>query len=85
MELMCIDFLSLERSKAGYENILVITDHFTRYAQVFPTRNQTASTTAKVLFKNFVVHYGFPGRIHNDQGRNFEIFLIKELCKLAGV
>ena len=85
MELVCFDFLSLERSKGGYENILVITDHFTRYAQAFPTRNQLATTTAKVLFENFVVHYGFPARILSDQGRNYESSVIKELCKLAGV
>ena len=85
MELVCIDFLSLERSKGGFENILVITDHFTRYAQVFPTRNQLAKTTAKVLFENFIVHYGFHARLHSDQGRNFENGVIKDLSALAGV
>ena len=66
MELVCIDFLSLERSKGGHENILVITNHFTRYAQAFPTRNQLAKTTAKVLFEQFIVHYGFPARLHSE-------------------
>ena len=64
---------------------MVITDHFTRYAQEFPTRNQTARTTAEVLFNNFIVHYGFPLRIHSDQGANFESQLIKQLCSIAGI
>lgn len=64
---------------------MVITDHFTRYAQAFPTTNQTAKTTAKVFFEKFIVHYGFPSRIHSDQGANFESTLISELCQLAGV
>ena len=85
MEMMCVDYLSLERSKGGVENILVITDHFSRYAQAIPTRNQTAKTTARVLFDRFIVHYGFPAHIHSDQGQNFESNLIKELCQIARV
>ncbi|MCG7875356.1 MAG: RNase H-like domain-containing protein, partial [Candidatus Thiodiazotropha endolucinida] len=85
MELVCIDYLCLERSKGGYENILVITDHFTRYAQAIPTRNQTAHTTARVLFENFFLHYGFPSKLHSDMGANFESKVIRKLCEIAGI
>ena len=85
MDLVCMDFLSLEMSAGGYEHILVITDHFTRYAQAIPTKNQSAKTTARVLFDNFICHYGFPARLHSDQGRNFESEVIKELCSIASI
>ena len=38
-----------------------------------------------MLFDNFIVHYGFPARIHSDQGQCFESKLLKELCQIAGV
>ena len=85
MEVVCIDYLSLERSKGGFENILVLTDHYTRYAQAIPPRNQTAQTTAKALYQNFFVHCGFPARIHSDQGANFKSKLIQSLCSLTGM
>ena len=63
----------------------MVTDHFTKYSQAYPTRDQKATTVAKVLFNNFITHYGFPVRIHSDQGRNFEGQIIRELCKLCGI
>lgn len=82
LELVCMDFLSLETSKGGFSNILVITDHFSKYALAIPTKNQTAKTTADVLYNNFMIHYGIPTRLHSDQGPNFESQLVKELCKI---
>lgn len=85
MDLVCIDFLSMEPDSKGVSNVLVITDHFTRYAQAFPTQNQKALTVAKVLVEKYFVHYGLPSRIHSDQGRDFESRLIKELLKILGI
>ena len=68
MELLCIDYLLVEPS-AGYEHLLVITDHFTKFAKVVPTKNETASTTAKALYDQFITHCGCPQKIHSDQGR----------------
>lgn len=41
-----LTFITLEKSKGGFENILVITDYFTKYAMAVPTKNQLAKTTA---------------------------------------
>ena len=85
LELIHLDYLKIEPSKGNIENVLVITDHFTRYAQAFPSNSQTALATAKLLWNNFILHYGFSSKIIIDQGRNFESELIEHLCQLAGV
>ncbi|XP_054862316.1 uncharacterized protein LOC129347852 [Amphiprion ocellaris] len=85
LDLVCIDFLSLEPDSQGYANILVVTDHFTRYAQAFPAKDQKATTVAKILCERYFVHYGLPARIHSDQGRDFESKLIQDLLKMLGI
>lgn len=85
LDLVCIDFLSLEPDSQGHANILVVTDHFTRYAQAFPAKDQKATTVAKILCERYFVHYGLPARIHSDQGRDFESSLIQDLLKMLGI
>lgn len=85
LELVCMDFLSLEPDRSNTKDILVITDYFTKYAVAIPTPNQKAKTVAKSLWENFIVHYGVPERLHSDQGPDFESKTIKELCEIAGI
>ena len=85
LELVHLDYLTLEPSKGNIENVLVITDHFTRYALAYASKTQTAQATARILWDNFICHYGFPEQFISDQGRNFESDLIQKLCKIAGV
>uniref|UniRef100_A0A8C2FH10 Gypsy retrotransposon integrase-like protein 1 n=1 Tax=Cyprinus carpio TaxID=7962 RepID=A0A8C2FH10_CYPCA len=85
LELVCIDFWSAEDSSGKSVDVLVVTDHFTKMANAFPCRNQSASQVARQLWDKFFCVYGFPLRIHSDQGANFESRLIKELLQIAGV
>ncbi|XP_044073506.1 uncharacterized protein LOC122885865 [Siniperca chuatsi] len=85
LDLVCMDFLSIEPDSSNTENVLVITDHYTRYAQAFSTKDQKAVTVAKVLLEKYFVHYGLPRRMHSDQGRDFESRLIHELLSSLGV
>ena len=85
LDLVCIDFLSLEPAKGNIGNVLIITDHYTKFAKAVPTRNQTAKTTAEALFNEFITNFGIPTRLHSDQGANFESQIITELCNLMGM
>ena len=85
MELVAMDFLKLDRGKGGFEDVLVVTDAFTKFAQAIPCKNQTAVLVARTLQKHWITHYGAPLRLHSDQGRNFESKLVHELCKLYGI
>ena len=85
LESVHLDYLKIEPSKGNVENILIVTNHLTRYAQAFPSKSQTALATVKLLWNNFILHYGFLAKIITDQGQNFESKLIENLCQVTGV
>lgn len=80
-----MDFLSLDPDTSNTKDILVLTDHFTKFATAIPTPNQKARTVAKSLWDNFIVYYGIPERLDSDQGPDFKSKLIRELCDVAGI
>ena len=68
----------------GPVNVLVITDHFTRFAQAYITPTQSAPAAAGAVYTHCNL-FGVPARIITDQGANFTSSLMQELCRLMGV
>ena len=85
-----MDFTSIktdmELNKApGVKNVLVITDHFIRYAMAFITNDQTAKTVARALYKWFITIFGVLAKLLSDREANFTSRLVKELCSMFGI
>ncbi|KAL2097674.1 hypothetical protein ACEWY4_006881 [Coilia grayii] len=83
-ETVAVDFTVLEPT-SGVENVLVITDVFSKYSIAVPTRDQRAQTVAQVLISEWFYRFGIPSRLHSDQGRCFEGILIQQLCSMYGI
>ena len=85
MDLMCIDFTKVDPSKDGKENILVLTDAFTKFSQTFVTPNQKEITVAKILVDKWIYTNGIPACIHSDKGRSFDNEIMSHLYAMYGV
>ena len=85
MDLLCIDFIKVDPSKDGKENVLVMTDAFSKFSMAVVMPNQQAKTVAKALVDKWFYVYGIPTRIHSDQGKSFDNKIIEQLYKIYGV
>lgn len=65
--------------------ILVLTDHFTKWVEIFAIPDQTAATTASVILNEVIARYGAPLSIHSDRGSNYESQIFHELCQLMEI
>ena len=85
MEPVGLDFLHLDTCIGRFQYLLLVTDHFTRYFQVYPTRNKEAKTSAEKLFNDYILRFGMPDKIIHDQGREFENKSFQQLSKSCNI
>ena len=86
MEGIHIDIVApLPRSRRGNRHILTVQCSFTKRAKVFAMSNQRATTSAKVLVRNWICRFGVPDSIHSDQGRNFESKTFSRIYQLLSI
>ena len=84
-EWVSVDFLHLDRAKGGFEYALIVTDHFTRFTQIYGTKKKSALAAAEKIYNEYVPKFGLPLRIHSDQGGEFCNKLHSRLQQLAGI
>ena len=90
LELVHVDFTSIETTMelnqlSSIKNVLVLTDHFTRYVMAFVSKDQKAKTVARILYERFISVFGAPAKLLSDQGKNFTSALVEELCSAFGI
>lgn len=71
-ELVMMDFLTVSSSCSRFRYASVFKDHFTKFALVVSTKDQTATTAAKLFWEHGVQPYGCLRCLHLYQGPNFE-------------
>ena len=67
------------------KNVLVMTNHFMRYALVVVMKDQMTKMVVKVLYKHFIAVFGAPTKLLSDRGANFMSALVEELCSAFGI
>ena len=69
------------KSRRGNEYIVIVVDHFSKWADAFAVRSHKAPIVAKILVDHVFSRYGMPKRLLSDQAPEFESELFTELCR----
>ena len=86
MQIVCVDIMvPLPETQDGDAYVLVAADHFTKWVEAYGIPNQEALTVASKLVDDMFCRFSPPEQLHSDQGRQFELELVKEVCNLLQI
>ena len=81
MKRIAMDTLGpLDEDSKGFTHILALTDEFSRYTELTPTKSTAASDAAKVML-DYCCTYGIPQTWKSDRGSQFNNKLIQCVSK----
>ena len=84
-EIVAVDYLKLDKCKGGFEYALVVTDHFTRFSQIYATKKKSTKAAADKIFNQFIMQFGWPSKLHSDLGGEFTSRLFDDLQRISGI
>ncbi|EZG42921.1 putative Pol polyprotein, partial [Gregarina niphandrodes] len=65
--------------------VLVITDQFTKWVELIPTKDQLSLTVVQVFYERIICRHGCPLRVLSDNGPQFRSALVALLCQYFGM
>jgi hypothetical protein len=71
-------------STSGYSWIVMITDTFTRWTELYPTRNPEPETVARLLSEEWCCRWGYPQKLYFDRGIVFGGRVCDRLTEATG-
>lgn len=77
-----VDLIDMQaQSDKNFKFILVYQDHLTKFVLLRPLTHKRAENVAWVLLDIFIT-FGAPSKLHSDNGREFVITIISNLCNM---
>ena len=84
-EVVQIDHQKICMTDSGYNQVLVMIDHFTKYAEAVPCITASAEETCDHLINTWLARHGCPTTFQSDNGTAFVGELTKELMRRSQV
>ncbi|GFU76797.1 retrovirus-related Pol polyprotein from transposon 17.6 [Trichonephila clavipes] len=69
--------------RKGY--VLVITDHFSKWAEIIPLKKVSARVIADTFFDNYISRFGAPVKLISDNGPQFISDIFEHLSDRLGI